>query len=263
MMQPKRRKIHHIKQSRKLTRYQCYFLTLSLLLMLAGDINPNPGTPTTVKRTPKYPCTVCDRGVRSNSKAVSCDNCELWTHINCCHMDGCDYNALQNSLPDFSFLCNNCLQGQLPFSDTIEVQHHDQRSICSENKSSPAEKKMYDCFKKKGLHIIHFNARSLLPKLAEVRTLVVELNAAIVCVTETWLDDSVMDSEIELSGYVVQRKDRERSGGGVCMYIRSDLAFNPRPELSTDQLETLWIEIILPKTKPVFSMCVLQTPSPK
>ena len=66
------------------------------------------------------------------------------------------------------------------------------------------QKKMYDCFKKKGLDIIHFNARSLLSKLAEVRTLVAESNATIVCVTETWLDDLVMDSEIELSGYVVQ-----------------------------------------------------------
>ena len=65
------------------------------------------------------------------------------------------------------------------------------------------KKNLYDCFKKKDLHIIHFNARSLLPKLAEVRTLVVEFNAAIVCVTATWLDDSVMDSEIELSGYVL------------------------------------------------------------
>ena len=143
-----------------------------------------PGPPTTVKRTPKYPCTVCDRGVRSNSKAVSCDNCELWTHINCCHMDGCDYNALQNSITYFSFFCINCLHGQLPFCDTIEVQHHEQRSICSENKSSPTEKKLYDCFKKKGLHMIHFNARSLLPNLAEVCTLVVEFNAAIVCVMD-------------------------------------------------------------------------------
>ena len=58
----------------------------SLLLMLAGDINPGP--PTTVKKsTPKYLCTVCDRSFRSNIKAVSCDNYELWTHINCCHMD--------------------------------------------------------------------------------------------------------------------------------------------------------------------------------
>ena len=49
------------------------------------------------------------------------------------------------------------------------VQHHEQRSICSEIKNSPTEKKtLYDCFKQKGLHIIHFNARSLLPKLVEI-----------------------------------------------------------------------------------------------
>ena len=47
------------------------------------------------------------------------------------------------------------------------------------------QKKSDDCFKKKRLHIIHFNAKSRLPKLAEVCTLVVEFNAAIVCVTET------------------------------------------------------------------------------
>ena len=194
-MQKKRRKIHHIKQSMKLTRYQCYFLTLSLLLMLAGDINPTPGPPTTVRRTPKYPCTVRDRGVRSNSKAVACDNCELWTHINCCHIDVCDYNTLQNAITNFSFLCNNCLQGQLPCSDTLEVQHHEQRSIFPENKTRPTDKNMYDCLKKKGFHFIHFNARSLLPKLAEISTLVVEFNAAIVCVTETCFDSSAMDSE--------------------------------------------------------------------
>ena len=123
-----------------------------------------------------------------------------------------------------------------------------------------ALQKKSDCFKKKGLHIIHFNARSLLTKHAYVCTLMVEFNAAIVCVTETWLDDLVMDSEIEVSGYVVQRKDRERSGGGVCMYIRSGLAFNPHTELSTDQLETLWIKIILPKTKPVLVCVCYRTP---
>ena len=62
--------------------------------------------------------------------------------------------------------------------------------------------------------------------------------------------------------YAQKTIDRERSGGGVCMYIRSDLAFNPRPELSTDQLETLWIEIILPKTKPVL-VCVCYRPLTK
>ena len=39
-------------------------------------------------------------------------------------MDGCDYNALQNSITDFYFLCNTCLQGQLPFSDNIDSNVH-------------------------------------------------------------------------------------------------------------------------------------------
>ena len=56
------------------------------------------------------------------------------------HMDRCDYNALQNSITDFPFLRNNCLHCQLPFSDALEVQHHEQRSIYSENKSSYTEK---------------------------------------------------------------------------------------------------------------------------
>ena len=124
----------------------------------------------------------------------------------------------------------------MPFSDALEVQHHEPRSIYSENKSSHTDKNLYDCFKKKGLHIIHFNARSLLPKLAEVCTLVAESNAAIVCVTETWLDDLVMDS--------VLRKDREPSGGGVCMYMRSDLAST---HVQSYQLETLWIYFFFQK----------------
>ena len=125
-------------------------------------------------------------------------------------MDGCDYNAL-------------------------EVKHYEQRSIHSEKQNW--------MIASRGKVSISY---TLMPgvycqNLWEVCTLVAESNAAIVCVTETWLDDSVMDSEIELSGYVVQRKDLERSGGSVCMYIRSDFAFNPCPERSTNQLETLWI----------------------
>ena len=52
-------------------------LVTNLALLLSGDIASNPG-PT---RTPKYPCSVCGKGVRWNSKAVSCDECEQWTHI--------------------------------------------------------------------------------------------------------------------------------------------------------------------------------------
>ena len=37
----------------------------------------------------------------------------------------------------------------------------------------------------------------------------------------------------------------------TCMYIRSDLAYNTREDLQNDNLEDLWLELLLPKTKPI------------
>ena len=75
--------------------------------------------------------------------------------------------------------------------------------------------------------------------------------AAVLAVSETWLDGSIMDAEIELVGYTVIRKDRNRNGGGVCLYIRSDISYNPRPELLCDELESVWIDLLLPMTRPI------------
>ena len=86
---------------------------------------------------------------------------------------------------------------------------------------------VYSCFRKKGLHFIHLNTRSLLPKIDELCHIANETGAAVIGVTETWFDSSVSDSEIEIPGYIIQRKDRRRTGGGVCMYINKDLAFTP------------------------------------
>ena len=49
----------------------------------------------------------------------------------------------------------------------------------------------------------------------------------------------------------MERNDRNRHGGGVCVYIRSDIAYNRRMDLHQDHLETLWIDILLPKSKPI------------
>ena len=35
------------------------------------------------------------------------------------------------------------------------------------------------------------------------------------------------------------------------MYIRGDLSYNPRVDLQSINLEDLWIEIFLPRTKPI------------
>ena len=84
--------------------------------------------------------------------------------------------------------------------------------------------------------------------------------AACICMTETWLDESVFDSEVQIDSYVLRRQDRNRHGGGVCIYIRSDLSFNPRDDLSHDEFEATWIELLLPKTKPMMWDVVYRPP---
>jgi len=107
------------------------------------------------------------------------------------------------------------------------------------------------CFQKKGLHLLHLNVRSLLNKVDEVHALTESSNAAVLCVSETWLDSTISDAEVNIPGYVLERKDRRRDGGGVCIYIRDNLVFNRRSELESDNLEFLAIDILLPKTKPI------------
>ena len=52
----------------------------------------------------------------------------------------------------------------------------------------------------KGLHFLHLNARSALPKLGEIRRLAHDSGAAVLGLTETWYDESIGDSEIEING---------------------------------------------------------------
>lgn len=62
------------------------------------------------------------------------------------------------------------------------------------------------------MHFIHLNARSLLPKISELRYLANKTTAAITSVTETWLDSSVTNSEIKIEGYNIVRRDRIAMG---------------------------------------------------
>ena len=84
-----------------------------------------------------------------------------------------------------------------------------------------------------------------------MKILASKTRASIIAISETWIDNTVANSEIELEGFNVIRNDRSRNGGGVCLYIKNDIAFNVRLDLCNDQIESIWAEILLPKTKPI------------
>ena len=111
---------------------------------------------------------------------------------------------------------------------------------------------LYECLKNKGLHFLHLNAQSMFRKLPQFQYIADKYNPAIIAITETWLDDSYTNNSIKIEGYNLIRRDRQAHAGGVCMYIRENLPYNPREDLQNNEVEDLWIEILLPHTKPIF-----------
>ena len=97
--------------------------------------------------------------------------------------------------------------------------------------------------KNKGFHLVHLNVNSLLPKIDELRYIAKIINAAIIGITESKLDDTVLDSEVSISGYDLLRNYRNRNGGGVACYVRHDICYN-RKVIFKDNIENILLFIL-------------------
>ena len=62
---------------------------------------------------------------------------------------------------------------------------------------------LWEPFDSKGLHFIHLNINSLLPKIDELRDIAKKVEATVIGITESKLDSSISDSEIDIAGYDV------------------------------------------------------------
>ena len=89
----------------------------------------------------------------------------------------------------------------------------------------PLDQNEWNIFKHRGLHFLHLNINSLLPKIDELRHIARLTNAVVIEISELKLDDSVLTSEIDIDGYDLLRCDRNRHGGVAC-YIGSELSYN-------------------------------------
>ncbi|CAB4034843.1 Hypothetical predicted protein, partial [Paramuricea clavata] len=82
-------------------------------------------------------------------------------------------------------------------------------------------------------------------------------------VSETWLNTSVTNKEIEIEGYKLHRLDRlHKKGGGVCVYIRKDiksLVLKDLSYISETNFHQLWIKLQHKKSKSLL-VCVSYRP---
>ena len=77
----------------------------------------------------------------------------------------------------------------------------------------------WEVFRKKGMHFIHKNISSLLPKIDKVRYIANIINAFIIGISETKLDETILSSELEINSYDLAKHDRSRRGGDIICYI--------------------------------------------
>jgi hypothetical protein len=92
---------------------------------------------------------------------------------------------------------------------------------------------------------IHLNVNSLRHKLCELMEIFQDQLADIFVVSETKIDESFPDSQFAVKDYNLFRRDRTSRGGGLVVYVRSDLPCRRMKNLETPTLETMVIELTL------------------
>ena len=111
--------------------------------------------------------------------------------------------------------------------------------------------------KSKGMHMVHFNVRSLTSKWENFKIHFMNSNLHVLGLSETWLNDSLPNEMFDLAGkYTLYRNDRNwtennsnttKKGGGVGLYIDSNLhssdANSKRFNCSTKHIESQWVSI--------------------
>ena len=77
----------------------------------------------------------------------------------------------------------------------------------------------------RGFVMAALNINSLLAHLDDLKFFVLDSKIDVLAINETKIDSSVNDNEIYLPGFEVVRKDRSVSGGGVCIYLQSNINY--------------------------------------
>ena len=62
----------------------------------------------------KFLCRICEKAVARNHRAVCCNTCNIWVHINSNRINTQTYNILKKE--NASWRCIECLKGVFPFS---------------------------------------------------------------------------------------------------------------------------------------------------
>jgi len=112
---------------------------------------------------------------------------------------------------------------------------------------------MYRNKHRQNLIFAHLNLNSLKKKHDEI-SLLVETNIDIMFLSETKLDNTYTSAMFSINNYSIIRSDRNGHGGGLLIYVRSDIINRRRPDLecTENNIECICLEIVVCSVKYLF-----------
>ena len=173
------RKNSHLAPSNWRRHTSSPFPFLYWLLLVAGDVEINPGST-------KHPCAVCCKPVKRNQRGIYCDASYSWLHTRCISMSNEEYSELQHSDSDQPWCCKRCQEEALPY-------HNVSNSDSIFNTSNPASVLNTSAHPSTtsapqspspSLTVLYTNCRNILPKLDHLRLLVTAHNPHIIAICE-------------------------------------------------------------------------------
>ena len=104
------------------------------------------------------------------------------------------------------------------------------------------------------------NVASLTKYINEIRLLLYDKKLDVLALSETRFDSSISDELLAIDGSDIIRADRNRNGGGVCIYIRCHVNYEKRSDLIPTGLEAVCLEIKQSNNSPSFIISSIYRP---
>ena len=251
-------------------------------------------------RSVSFPCGICHKNISYNQKAILCNNCNFYVHLKCNGISASEYKELEKEPDDVSWFCKTCTTEMFPFGplendellglynfdlpsfvdsapsfeiisnltnlpnlSDYDIDEHVPQNIDSRYFTLPELSSLQ--LSSSDFSILHTNIRSLSLHHDELVSLSTHtnLNLDVIGVSEMWHSkDNPISSNVDIPGYKFYETSSLSQNGGVGLYVKTTLTSNPRIELdsSTNDFETVWVEIENKKDKNILICCVYRHP---
>ena len=115
---------------------------------------------------------------------------------------------------------------------------------------SPNPKSCYNYLPKvRGFKMASINITSAVAHMDELRLWISNQCLDLLALDESRLDPTIPSSFISIQGFEPYRFDRNRNGGGVCIYLKEGISAKNRRDLSDSRIEAVCLEIMKPNSK--------------